>query len=244
LRIPEEETHEFHSFSSIQEVFTRSSFPPRTLPSSPTPLLSPVQGVVTDLFPIREDRIYPVKGNPHSLTEILGSRERGKRFLGGTGITFYLRPKDYHRIHSPLTGKILEIQRIPGGLYPVNRWGRKIPKIFLRNERWVLEGVYPLGRFAMVWVGAFLVGSLRFTHRELIPLTPKKRAPILCLVPIQQGEELGLFAFGSSVVLFLNPSPILVIQEGEEVKVGTPLSSSIPPYLETPPGNFSDEKHA
>lgn len=211
--------------------FTRP-LPPELLhfPQDST-LLSPVSGVFLERFSIQGELVLPVKGNPHPLKELLGGEEAGKRFLGGEGYTLYLRPRDYHRIHAFDDLLIKSVQLFPGGLMPVHRLGQKVPGIFVRNERWLLLGEHRSSPFAMIWVGALFVGSLRFLHPALVPFTPTLAHPLQRgAVSVRKGEELGCFEFGSTVILILarRCSPLLPV--GAEIRACAPFLKPLEPW--------------
>jgi len=209
-------------YQNLPSFFTRElPHPPLVVDPDPHLLVSPVSGVFLERFPITEGRILPVKGNPHRLEELLGRKERIPGLLGGEGFTFYLRPRDYHRIHAFSDMTLTACELFAGSLFPVNGIGQRIPRIFSRNERWVLEGRAPWGRFVMVWVGALFVGSLRFLDPRLIPYTPTLENPYREFeVTLRKGEEIGCFNLGSTVILLLSVPSTPLVPPGSEVKVG------------------------
>jgi len=134
----------------------------------------------------------------------------------------------YHRVHSPVDGRIVAWRYVPGLLFPVNGMGvRSVPGLFTRNERVVVlietEGH---GRVAVVLVGATNVGRIQLAFTELE--TNRGRAagsfaPPLP-IPVRRGDELGVFNLGSTVVLLL-PDPRLepTFERGSLVRVGQAL---------------------
>jgi phosphatidylserine decarboxylase len=209
-------------YRNLSAFFSRG-LPEPALSVDPNPqvLVSPVSGIFLGGFPIAEERIIPVKGNPHRLDDLLGGRERIEPFLGGEGYTFYLRPRDYHRIHAFSDMTLYACELFPGTLFPVNRLGQKIPGVFSRNERWVLMGEALWGKVAMVWVGALFVGSLRFLDPRLIPHTPTLKDPYQQFrVSFKKGEEIGCFNLGSTVILLLSAHFSPLLSPGSEVRVG------------------------
>jgi hypothetical protein len=62
------------------------------------------------------------------------------RFEGGSFITIYLSPKDYHRVHMPAAGTLRSTAYIPGDLFSVNgATAEGVDRLFARNERLVRE---------------------------------------------------------------------------------------------------------
>ena len=75
--------------------------------------------------------------------------------------TIYLAPFNYHRVHSPIDGRIKRIDHIPGNLFSVNKTTTEfIPEVFAKNERVACyiekDGV----EIIVIFVGALNVGSI------------------------------------------------------------------------------------
>lgn len=122
----------------------------------------PVDGAVSQAGAICDGRIFQAKGQDYSLESLLGgSAERAEAFMGGTFATLYLSPRDYHRIHMPLTGRLIETVYIPGRLFSVNpRTTRCVPGLFARNERLVAIFDTAAGPMALILVGAMFVAGI------------------------------------------------------------------------------------
>jgi len=95
---------------------------------------------------------------------------------------------------------------VPGRLYSVNpATVRGVPGLFARNERLVCVFESAHGQFAMVLVGATIVGSIATVwHGVVNPPRPgmvrnwrydEQR------ITLHQGEEMGRFLLGSTVIL-------------------------------------------
>ena len=98
--------------------------------------MSPVDGTVGASGMIFDGQAFQVKGRSYSLARLLGSEDEAKRYEGGDFVTIYLSPRDYHRIHSPVSGVVSEAVLIPGALMPVfPEAGEKVDELFARNER-------------------------------------------------------------------------------------------------------------
>lgn len=99
---------------------------------------------------------------------------------------------------------IEEALYLPGAMYPVNKPSLKsITGLFLKNERVVLKCKDRRGRrFYFVAIAALNVGGIVF---ECLPdlLTNSKQGYFRYSVQkeLRQGEELGRFLMGSSIVL-------------------------------------------
>jgi phosphatidylserine decarboxylase len=133
--------------------------------------------------------------------------------------TVYLAPSNYHRVHSPVSGKLLAVRHIPGDLWPVNiPFVEHYPGLFLANERLVFD--FDLGsnagepmRAHAVMVGAFNVGRMTTpfapglaTNDESTLLPGLQRTWTLATGSheLGAGEEIGAFLLGSTVVVILN----------------------------------------
>jgi phosphatidylserine decarboxylase len=206
-----EAEHPPSQYQTLASFFTRRlRHGLRPLDPDHASLLSPVDGRISQLGPLDDDlALLQAKGKHYALSELLGSAEDAHRFFGGACITLYLSPRDYHRIHSPISGEILSMRYLPGQLLPVNPFAvRSFDSLFPRNERLISflrsdDGL----EVAVVKVGATCVGRISLAYDDFIsnlssthrPLTRHYPTPI----PIQRGDELGTFNLGSTVILII-----------------------------------------
>ena len=79
-----------------------------------------------------DGRLIQAKGHAFSLQELLGGDENvAAPFQGGNFATIYLAPKDYHRIHMPIAGKLRKMVYVPGDLFSVNPLtAENVPNLF------------------------------------------------------------------------------------------------------------------
>jgi phosphatidylserine decarboxylase len=195
-------------------------------------LVSPVDGAVSELGVAAGGRLIQAKGLDYGLAELLADRELALQLEGGSYLTLYLAPRDYHRIHFPLGGKVLGYQYVPGRLWPVNPASvRSVPGLFCVNERLVTLMETPLGLCAVIAVGATIVGRIRAYYdlqiqptnlRGALPRRHRYPQPI----PVKKGAELGAFELGSTVILVFQPGRVKLLPElrpGSRVRVGLPL---------------------
>lgn len=172
-------------------------------------LVFPADGAISQLGDISEGKIFQAKGKEFSLSAILGGDPNlAKTFKDGRFATIYLSPRDYHRVHMPITGKLIETIYIPGDLYSVNQTtAENIDELFARNERLVVTFDTEVGPMAMILVGAMIVAGIETPWAGQVCPTGKalqkqhyctsKREDIV----IEKGEEMGRFKLGSTVVL-------------------------------------------
>ncbi|MFP4160664.1 MAG: archaetidylserine decarboxylase [Ectothiorhodospira sp.] len=197
------------AYPSFNALFTRA-LRPGVRPPDPRPdaLLSPADARVSQLGRIHGGRLLQAKGHDYTAAALLGDAERAAPFRDGDFITLYLSPRDYHRVHMPLSGTLRETVHIPGRLFSVAPFTtRTIPGLFARNERLVCLFDTDQGPLALVLVGAINVGSIETVWggemgsraRGAPRVTDHRAAP----VALERGEEMGRFNLGSTVILLL-----------------------------------------
>ena len=218
------------SYPTFNAFFTRA-LKPGARPLAAAPLICPVDGAISQFGRIDRDQIFQAKGHRYSTTAVLGGNAAlAAQFEGGHFATIYLSPKDYHRIHMPCDGRLTRMIYVPGELFSVNPvTARGVPGLFARNERVVCVFESARGPFVLVLVGATIVGSMAtIWHGVVNPprgkvvcewrystdpfdladpqtLTPTfsrgAREQVKPAVVLKQGDEMGRFLLGSTVVL-------------------------------------------
>jgi phosphatidylserine decarboxylase len=199
------------SYPSFNAFFTRAlRSDVRPVAEGSNRVVSPVDGAISQLGAINSGQIIQAKGRNYSVLELLGGdKALAKQFEQGQFATIYLSPRDYHRIHMPLTGKLQQMTYIPGKLFSVSpRTARTVPNLFARNERVVTVFETELGPMVLVLVGAIFVGSMETVWANKI--TPPYGKNIQHwhydgeqAVVLQKGQEMGQFNMGSTVVVLL-----------------------------------------
>lgn len=170
----------------------------------------PVDGKISQLGDIVDDRLIQAKGHDFSLQELLGGDENvAAPFQGGKFATIYLAPKDYHRIHMPIGGKLRKMVYVPGDLFSVNPLtAENVPNLFARNERVVAIFDTEIGPLAMVLVGATIVASIETIWAGTV--TPPAGKDVFTWdypdnghnqLILNKGDEMGRFKLGSTVIL-------------------------------------------
>lgn len=195
-----------NSYKTFNEFFTRALKPElRPIAEGATLITSPVDGRISQMGNIKEGQIFQAKGHTYSATDLLGGdAERAAPFMQGEFMTIYLSPRDYHRIHMPLDGDLIEQVYIPGRLFSVaGHTVRTIPHLFARNERVVALFNTPLGKMAMVLVGAINVAAIETVWSGLVTPPPKGdiKRETFPNVSLEKGQEMGRFNMGSTVIL-------------------------------------------
>jgi phosphatidylserine decarboxylase len=211
IRNPEE----FPDFNSF---FIRALHPDaRGVPQEPQAIACPVDGRISQLGDIRDGRLLQAKGREYSLLSLLGGdAERARPFRNGKFITLYLSPRDYHRVHMPLAGRLRETCYVPGRLFSVApSTTRAIPGLFTRNERLCTIFDTAAGPMAMVLVGAIFVSCMETVWGGVVNPIPGRSLAArhypdsgTSLVELQKGDEMGRFNMGSTVILLYGPGRV------------------------------------
>jgi phosphatidylserine decarboxylase len=198
-------------YPSLQSLFTRRLKPglrPQA-ETAPGAVNCPVDGALVALGRIQSGQAIQAKGLPYRIDELLKHDPEPGRFEGGHYLTLYLAPRDYHRIHVPVHGRVTAVGRVEGELWPVNAAATgHVPRLYERNRRatWVAEGTGPGQGLACaaVLVGATHVGGVVLDARWLEGRQlPRDGGFPVSGLPCAPGEDLGTFQFGSTVVLLL-----------------------------------------
>jgi phosphatidylserine decarboxylase len=196
----------------------------RPIDPDPHSVVSPVDGRIVSLGPLERGRLIQAKGLDYSLEELVGASLVSAGLVGGSQLTLYLAPGDYHRIHAPVDGGAALSVHIPGTLWPVNdAAARAIPNLFIRNERVVTGLETPRGMVVLVAIGAFNVGSIRVAYDADAGRGRRKRYRAYPMPRMfRKGAEIARFEMGSSVVLCLPRGFELDanLRAGDRVKVG------------------------
>lgn len=219
----DEVEHPLEHYGTLNEFFVRRLRPcVRSWPGDDTVLASPVDGATGQTGRVTGGRVLQAKGRWYSVAELLGDTAEAERYEGGSFVTLYLSPKDYHRIHAPCGGTIAYARHIPGRLLPVNAAAvMHVPDLFPLNERLLCAIDGPLGRVTVVAVGAYNVGRISAAFDadwhagpgETRWITNRRggqtaRHDYDPPIPVAQGDELMAFHLGSTVVLLLEPGRV------------------------------------
>ncbi|HEX7240947.1 MAG TPA: archaetidylserine decarboxylase [Longimicrobiaceae bacterium] len=229
-------------YGSLNRFFTRRLREgARAWPDDPRVAACPVDGAAGQVGRVERGRAIQAKGRWYSVGELLDDAAEGERFDGGAFATLYLSPRDYHRIHSPCAGEIRLARHVPGALLPVNAPAvAHLPELFARNERLVCYVDGPLGRVAVVAVGAYNVGRISAAFDPAWNAPPGRsewvtnRASVASAetrryeppVRVVRGDEVMTFHLGSTVVLLFEPGRVELapgLEPGTAVRLGMEL---------------------
>lgn len=180
----------------------------RALPEQRDVLLCPADGRISQVGHLGGGSLVQAKGLAYTVDALLGGGGHWTEgFADGAFLTVYLSPRDYHRVHMPLTGTLREMVHIPGRLFSVApHCVEGIPRLFARNERVVTLWDTAAGPMALVLVGAIFVGSIETVWAgEVTPPRARRisRTRYADGVTLPAGAEMGRFNMGSTVIVLL-----------------------------------------
>jgi phosphatidylserine decarboxylase len=204
-----------YAYKSFNAFFTRALLATsRPIHSVTHTIISPADGIISQLGQIQHDQILQAKGHSFSILSLLGGDTTlAAPFVNGAFLTVYLAPKDYHRVHMPLAGTLTDMLYIPGKFFSVStKTASAITNLFAQNERVVALFNTPKGRMAVVLVGAMIVGSIEtvwagtvFGTRDQIQHWSYTEQNHIYL---NRGEELGRFKLGSTVIVLFEQDKV------------------------------------
>ena len=196
-------------------------------------VICPADGHISQIGTIDADAVFQAKGHEFSVTTLLGGDgQRAEPFRNGSFATVYLSPRDYHRVHMPLTGTLRETIYVPGRLFSVApHTTRTVPALFARNERLVSVFDTDAGPMAMVLVGAINVAAIETLWAGLVTPPPRKQIEVQNYqqagITLERGAEMGRFNMGSTVIVLWPSQPMAWdehVAVGQSVKMGQPLA--------------------
>lgn len=219
-------------YPSLQEFFIRRlKENVRPISAKENALVSPCDGMMGVSGVIDDGILLQAKGKYYSIRNLLVDEELAACFINGFYATLYLSPRDYHRFHMPIDGKIIKTIYIPGTLWPVNHWGvHTVKELFCQNERVIsIVEHEKTGRLlAHIAVGATMVGKMHLNYCDIKKPCFRRQKPRVILhapVEIKKGCELGQFMFGSTIIVLCEQGLIdgFVKEAPTYVKMGETL---------------------
>jgi len=200
-------------YRTFNAFFTRA-LKPGVRPLAQADLLCPVDGAISQFGALQGDRLLQAKGHDYTTRALVGGDAAlAALFEHGHFATLYLSPKDYHRIHMPCAGRLRRMVHVPGELFSVNpTTARGVPGLFARNERVVCVFDTAFGPFVLALVGATIVGSMATVWHGVV--NPPRSGQLRewryddSPVELKQGDEMGRFLLGSTVVMLFPRGPL------------------------------------
>ena len=229
IDLSEAEIEDAKQFPTFNAFFTRAlKADARPLEAAaPEQIASPADGAISQLGPIRANQIFQAKGHDYSLQDLLGGDcDLAREFSNGQFATVYLSPKDYHRVHMPVTGTLRETRYVPGKLFSVNdATAAGVPNLFARNERLVCIFDTDRGPTAVILVGAMIVAGIETVFSGQVTPLPKQVSSVRYQdrpITLNKGDELGRFMLGSTAMVLVPEGKAKFapeLQAGSQVRV-------------------------
>lgn len=218
VNMNEIETKEIRNYSTFNHFFIRKlKGTSRPINTGVNTLISPVDGTISELGNITENSLLQAKGITYTIQELLGGDTKiSDLFFNGKFVTIYLSPANYHRVHMSCNGILKKLTYIKGNLISVNYSNtKKIPNLFIQNERIICYFDTVFGPFIQILVGAIFVGSIKTIWSEKISKNtlseyfPQKKEEVI----VKKGKEIGYFKVGASTVISLFPHRKVILDK-------------------------------
>ena len=210
---------EAFNYETFNDFFTRElKDGARPLDPDPAAYVSPSDGTISQCGRITNGRIFQAKRHSYSLRSLIANDPASAELLNGYFHTIYLSPRDYHRVHMPLSGKLLRMTHVPGRLFSVSpATVRQVPDLFARNERVISIFETSHGPMAVVLVGAMLVSSMETVWSGVVTPPRGRRTNTGDWsrrdIELNKGDEMGRFNMGSTVIVLLPASAVSSLAE-------------------------------
>lgn len=239
VNIAEAKNPDVESFENFNAFFTRElTEGARPIDNMPNRVICPADGRISAIGYLQQNSIIQAKGYSYDVQTLLGGdAELAEQFIGGAFATIYLSPRDYHRYHMPVTGRLRQMRYVPGRLFSVNpATVRRVRNLFARNERVVAIFDTVIGPMAVIPVGALNVACIELVWHGVV--TPPHRQPIECweyqraddVIELAKGAEMGRFNMGSTVIMLFPKNTVqwdVTCQYGDAVRMGQGLGTIV-----------------
>jgi phosphatidylserine decarboxylase len=219
-------------YANFNDFFTRAlRADARPIEQGSNQLVAPADGILYQQQAITKRSLFSAKGQGYSLRALLAEPFSCLPYQKGHMLAIYLAPKDYHRVHMPVAGKLVSMKYIPGKLFSVKpRTLSNIPDIFARNSRLICNFDTEHGKMAVIMVGALIVASIRTTWAGLVHSKSVQEWSYSDQeIHLAQGEELGAFELGSTVIVLFEheAEKCAEILIGQQLRMGQRLATFV-----------------
>ena len=230
--VSEARHQDLSTYASFNEFFTRAlRLDVRPIEDDARAIISPADGTVSQCGKINEGNLLQAKGHTYQVEELIGDESIARQFQAGQFITTYLSPRDYHRVHMPISGTLIQSIYVPGKLFSVNEvTTMQVSRLFARNERLVCLFESQYGPFILVMVGAMMVAGIETVWQDNYPPgKPDQHNHKSSERQFEKGAEIGRFKFGSTVILLLPEQFGLEdsLKPGQTVQMGETVAALI-----------------
>ena len=202
----EAEHQSAEKYSSFNEFFKRKLISgARPIDSSKGSITCPADGRISQISKYHDGQVVQAKGQNFSMAQLLGGTNNyGTLCQNGSFATIYLSPRNYHRVHMPFDGELVEMIYVPGRLFSVAPYSAEVIKgLYSRNERVASIFKTELGYMAVVMVGAVNVAAIEMAWEGLVTPPHGKNISRKSYnnVKLKKGDELGIFNMGSTAII-------------------------------------------
>jgi phosphatidylserine decarboxylase len=213
-------------WTSIDAFFTRNLKANCRRPQGgPHEIVSPADGALQCTGPVQRGCRMVVKGKSYDVARLIASEQDARSYVGGQYAVVYLSPRDYHRVHAPADGGVVEVRSLDGDYFPVNAIGERwVRDLYVTNRRVVVVQESPtFGRITTVMVAAMVVGRITasMVPGRDVPMGIHKFEPPY---DVRRGDEIGAFHLGSTVVVLAGPQAPAWQRACGLIRVGQTLS--------------------
>jgi phosphatidylserine decarboxylase len=219
-----EATGDLDDYGSLEALFTRELVEgARPVDPAADALVSPVDGKVAAIGQTAGGRLELVPGRALDVPDLLDAA--ADPTVEYEVAVLYLSPTDYHRVHVPREGVLVDWSYVAGTLWPVFPAAvRRVDGLFARNERFRVGLQATAGpRLDVVLVGAFGVGriAVSVTDVESNVARPAAGGSVEPAQPVERGAWLGTFHLGSTVVVVAPVGTVTwAVPQGARVRMG------------------------
>lgn len=199
-------------------------------------ITSPADSTNAGQWEINAESKVAIKGLEWSIEELLEGSEYKDCFDGGTFIHQFLNTTDYHRLHAPVGGTVLEAREIQGATYlgveavPIDGDAKGRTHIVRRKLNALDEAGYQFLQTRGLIVLQSKIGKV-----AVLPMGMAQVSSIIVTAEkgkfLRKCEEIAYFQFGGSdiVVLFQRDSNVsITAQPGIHYKIGTRIAQAYP----------------
>ena len=235
IDMSEYELQSANQFSSFNDFFIRKlKSDARPIDQTSNSITSPADGRISQIGAFQNGVAIQAKGQQFSMAQLLGCQENyGSLNESGKFATIYLSPRNYHRVHMPHDGKLVEMIYVPGRLFSVAPYATEVIKgLYSRNERVISIFSTNMGYMAVVMVGAVNVAAIEMVWEGLV--TPPHGKQIARKkydnIELKKGDELGTFNMGSTAIIVFENEKVAwdnQLKLHQTVNMGQALGSKI-----------------
>lgn len=220
---------DIQQYDNFNAFFARALEPgARPIDGNSHTITAPADGYIYHFGTIGEGQFFAVKGYEFTLQDLLVHQNDAQQFTQGQFFCTYLSPRDYHRVHMPIAGRLIKTTYVPGRLFSVDpQLFSVIPNVFALNERLLCLFETELGPMMLIMVGAMNVASMHTAWAGAVNATRSSQVIDTDYsqqhITLAKGEEMGFFQMGSTVILLFPAGQAIfetALKTGEHLLVG------------------------